>query len=507
MPRTTCWPFALIPLLLGCGGGDGGSGSVDLVRQDEALQLELPSAPPVGSPFPVVVRSSAGRPLSGPGEVTVGDQRAQPVMLYRGRGSVSATIDSEGPTVVRAVVGNRRGERTVTAQRRPLRRLTGVLQGADLRWELSSDVVLEGLVQVPAGERLTIEAGVRVLGAAKANLDVAGELVAAGTRAAPILFTREGAAPWGQIKLLEGARGRLDHVYLTQAGGDETRQFKPDHSMSQPVVLADAAAELVVEGGGAIDNPGKCYSSRVSRVTLRDVLVSRCDQGGEHDASELLVEGSHYLEIPDADGRFEDDDNDGLHLGLDPARPPPMMIIRDSVFAVCEDDGIDQAGPPLLIQRVWVEGMRHEGIATSSGSTITIEDSVVLRSDNGIEAGWGAPDTIVRNTLLADNNVGLRFGDEYLPATMDNRGKLTASYVAVFGSRQANVLNWYTGGGRAVPGAIEVSCSMVDTPEWDTQASNRPGVLSFDSQTGCLPPGQSTLPDCPVGPIGRRGCP
>ena len=174
--------------------------------------------------------------------------------------------------------------------------------------------------------------------------------------------------------------------------------------MSQAVVLADAAAELVVEGGGAIDNPGKCYSSRASRVTLRDVLVSRCDQGGEHDATELLIEGSHYLEIPDADGRFEDDDNDGLHLGLDPARAPPMMIIRDSVFAVCEDDGIDHAGPAAADPAgLGARGCTTRGSPPPSGNTVVIEDSVVLRSENGIEAGWGTPNTIVRNTLLVDN--------------------------------------------------------------------------------------------------------
>ncbi len=498
----TMLSFLCLP---GCGGGADDPGAVDPEREAGGLRLELPAEPPVGAPFPIVVRTTDGRPLSGTGAVTVGDGPPLPITLYRGRGSVSATLAGAGDVAVRAEVAGAGGARTVRATSRPQRRLTGILQGADLRWDPGADVVLDGLAQVPGGEKLTIAAGTRVLGAARANLDVAGEIDAAGTAEAPILFTREGPGPWGQIKLLEGARGRLIHVLVTQAGGDEARLFKPDHSMSQAVVLADAAAELVVEGGGAIDNPGKCYSSRASRVTLRDVLVSRCDQGGEHDATELLIEGSHYLEIPDADGRFEDDDNDGLHLGLDPARTPPMMIIRDSVFAVCEDDGIDHAGPPLLIQRVWVQDMHHEGIATSSGNTVVIEDSVVLRTENGIEAGWGAPDTTVRNTLLLDNTVALRFGDEYRPP-MISRGKLTASYVAAFGSRQANVLNWYTGGGYAVPGAIAVSCSRVDTPEWDVQGGNHPGALAIDLETGCLPADARTLPGCPEGPLGPRTC-
>ena len=95
--------------------------------------------------------------------------------------------------------------------------------------------------------------------------------------------------------------------------------------------------------------------------------------------------------------------------------------------------------------------------------------------------------------------MGLRFGDEYRPP-MISRGKLTASYVAAFGSRQANVLNWYTGGGYAVPGAIAVSCSMVDTPEWDGQGGNHAGVVTIRPRDRLPARRRANLARLPGGP-------
>lgn len=456
-----------------------------------ALRIELPAAPAPGRPFPVLVRTADGIPIEARIELAVGDGPPLAVALRRGRGSAGPIVAAAGPLRVRARLGAAWAERTVTVQERPVRRLAGTLDGDDLRWDASADVRLEGTVAVPAGRRLVIEAGARVLGGARANLDVAGELEARGTAEAPVLFTRAGDEPWGGIRLAPGARGRLAHVLLTEGGGDPARPF--GHSESQPLVLAEEGARLEVEGGGAVDNPGKAYSSARATVTIRGVLVSRCDQGGEHEDSELLLEGSHILEIPDADGRFDDDDNDGLYLssGRQLVVGTRKAIVRDTVIAVTEDDGIDHAGVPVDIERVWIEGVPHEGIAASNGARVTVTDSVIKGCGQGIEAGWGAPEVVVTHSLLLDNGVGLRWGDEY---EWKNEGRLTARYVVVIGSRQAAVRNlWEGGGGVSDPSRMEVSCSILEGAP-----ALAPG--------GCLAPGAAPLPGCPDGPPGPRTC-
>jgi hypothetical protein len=352
-----------------------------------------------------------------------------------------------------------------------------------------------------------VEAGAVVLGGARANLIVEGALEARGAAGRPVLFAPDTIeAAWGGIHLAPGARATLRQTLVTGAGGDGARAY--GHSSSQPVVFADGAI-LDWEGGGAIDNPGKGPSSRLGQVTLRDLVVARCDQGGEHSGTRLLIDRTHYMELPDADGRLDDDDNDGLHL--DPGGRPPEeapMRIQDSVFSLTEDDGIDHNGVVLDVERVWIEGAAHEGIAGSAGGRLTITDAVVTRCKQGIEAGWGAPEVVVSHALVAGNEVGLRWGDEY---DMENAGTLRAANVVVVGNRRANVLSLWEGGGNvARPEAIDVACSRVDTPGWDGRAGNEPGLPAgvplFDA-TGCVAPAHRTRAACPAAPLGPRGCP
>jgi hypothetical protein len=289
-------------------------------------------------------------------------------------------------------------------------------------------------------------------------------------------------------------------VLFTGGGADPDRQF--GHSQSQAVVFADQA-ELMVTGGGVIDNPGKGYSSRASTVTLSGVVVSRCDQGGEHQDSTLLVERSHFLEMPDADGRLEDDDNDALYVASSAMGTPGTKpaLIRDTVFAVSEDDGIDHGGAQLTLERVWIERMTHEGVAASNGGSVTISDSVVTRCHQGIEAGWGAPAVWVDHSLIFGNDIGLRWGDEYGWA---NEGTLKARAVVVTGNGEANVRNFWEGGGRAEPTAIEITCSAVSSPDWDGRGGNIPGAASV-TPGGCLD--RAALPPgCPADPPGPRVC-
>lgn len=88
----------------------------------------------------------------------------------------------------------------------------GTLDG-ERRWNADKTYVLEGIVHVPAGARLTIEPGTRVLGRPGSALIVSrgGFLHAKGTASQPIVFTSAQAegqrqpGDWGGLVLLGGA--------------------------------------------------------------------------------------------------------------------------------------------------------------------------------------------------------------------------------------------------------------------------------------------------------------
>jgi hypothetical protein len=450
------------------------------------------------------VRTSDGAPVSAAVEVSLAAAGAAPktvpVQLYRGRGSTSARVETAGELKVRASLAAIAVERSVVIAQRPRREIAGRLAGDALRWDVAADVVVTGDVTIAAGERLVVARGARVLLGPRVNIDVDGEIVVEGTPEEPVLFTAQGG-PWGGLRLQKGGKGDLRAAFLTGGGGDDRRVF--GHSDSQPVVFA-VEADLSIEGGGLVDNPGKGVSSNRARVRLRDVLTSRCDQGGEHADADLTVEASHFVELPDGDGRLDDDDNDGVYvvaLAAPPAAGPPVARFVDTVFAVTEDDGIDHNGATILAERVWIERVPHEGVAASTGGRVTVRDSVITRCQQGIEAGYGAPEVVVEHSLLWDNGVGLRWGDEY---PTPNEGKLTARFVAVGRSREANVRNrWDGGGGQPKPDAVDISCSMVSSPEWDGKNGNLAGTPSIDG-TGCVRDPRS-LPGC-EGVLGPRSC-
>ena len=66
----------------------------------------------------------------------------------------------------------------------------------------------------------------------------------------------------------------------------------------------------------------------------------------------------------------EDDDNDALYLVDVPLEDgePLESHITTSVFALGEDDAIDQNGARVNIHRSWITGFAHEGVAASNGA-------------------------------------------------------------------------------------------------------------------------------------------
>jgi hypothetical protein len=493
----------LVCALAACSGGGANGPDAGPAATGTGLTLELPLDVPAGVPFPMIVRTTDHAPLDGDARVTAGTQAPLVAVLHRGRGSVSTVIMTTGEVTVTASLGDRTGTRRLTVSARPRRELAGDLGGDDLSWTAERDVVLGADVVVPAGATLVIGAGTRVLGQARANLRVVGRVQVNGTADAPVLFTRAGSAPWGGLDLQPGATAQVAHALFTAGGGDERQVF--GHSQSQPVLMVRQAT-LTMDGGGVIDNAGKGPSSDRATLTLRDVVVSRCDTGGEHNDSALMIERSHYLEIPDGSGGMNDDDNDGIYIssGAPGVEGTHEAIVRDTVFAVTQDDGVDHAGVPVTLERVWIERVHDEGVAASNGSRITVIDSVVTKCPQAIEAGWGGPTVIVEHSALFGNGIGLRWGDEY---STPNTGTVTARYTAVGSSPMGTVVNrWDGGGGAAKPDAFDISCSMVAAPEWDGRAGNAAGTPTFDAD-GCVTGPMRALQGCPDGAIGPRSCP
>jgi hypothetical protein len=489
------WALAAFAPLAGCSdpatstsdGGIDAAPPVDAGPVEVALHLFAPPAPPIGSPFPIAIATADGSPASGTVTLQIGDGGpTQTVALYRGRGSASAIATAAGPLLLSAAAAGGTATLTVYPELRPYRDLSGDLDGAGLFWDATADIHLTAATTVPLGATLDIAPGTRVLVDPKVSLTVRGSLVSLAGEDDPIpvptLFTRAGDGAWGGIRLL-GGTADLSGTWFLAGGGDDSLPF--GHSASQPVLYAEAGA-ITMQHGGVLDSPGKAFGTAGARISLDGVLISRCDTGGQLDDSLVTIQRSHFLEIPDADRVVDDDDNDGVYIKgaflLDGIAQP--SVVRDSVFAVGEDDAIDHNESLLTVERVWIETFTHEGVAASEGRSVTVADSVIRDCDQGVEAGYGDPTVTVEHTLITGCNNGLRYGDSY---DWEVAGSLTATGVIVVGNGH-NVWNWVNAVGGPVDGAIAIECSMVDDPAWDGRNRNLSGTPDVTAE-GCLAAG------------------
>ncbi len=461
--------------------GHGDDGGDDAAAPREGLTLIARASAAPGMLFTVAVQTPEpdDRALA---LCRDADEEVATLRLYRGRGSVSLRLRELGDAAL-SVCGDERSKRLVRVEHRPIRELTGLLTAQDAHWDDTSDVRVTGDLTVPSGTTLVIGAGTRVRFGTHAAIVVEGALEVNGSSAHPTLFTAEplgNATPpaWGGLIFRPGSRGTLEGAWFNLGGGDSSRKF--GHSSSQAVIAAEGA-EVALRRSGVVDNVGKAFGTLDSVLDLDDLLISRCDTGGQLNRTALTLRNSHVLEMPDADGQFDDDDNDGLYLSQPFSDAEGQLVeslIADTVFAVGEDDAIDHNGALVRIERTFIEGFRNEGLAASNENRVTIVDSVVRRCFHGIEAGYGSPEVIVERCFLTDNEHGLHVGDSYDWAT-DARMRVT--HTVSVGNRESNAKNYVLSLMAPLPDGLEVRCSMVDEPDLDGRDGNLEAVATAEA--------------------------
>jgi len=465
-----------------------------------ALTVLMPSRVPGAAPVPLVIEAYSGAhpdyELSGLFEVSLceGDQLAE-VMLRRGRGGVVLEGVPEGQQCVAVEGEGFTGQvETEVGDVMSVRELAGELGGDGLTWGPGEVIRVTADLEVPAGKVLEIREGTVVLLAPKGNVHALGEVKSLGTAEQPVLFAPlQAGEPWGGIAH-DGSHGEYRYTFFTSGGGDGGKKF--GHSGSQPVLFADEG-QLDLDHVFLLDNAGKAMGGDKAYLTMRDSLVTRCDTGGEFDASSVEIRRSHFLEMPSADGKPVDDDNDGIYLHLPHpsfAADEASALIQGCVFAVGKDDGIDHNGARVLVADSFIEDFHNEGIACSNKNGLEVSNTLITGCAQGIEAGYGSPQVTVDHCTLVDNEVGIRLGDSYDDPI---KGSITVTNSISVQNDDHNVWNFSHQTGGPVDGQVSISHSMVDDPVFDGQNGNLPGLPQFDDMYHLLEgsPGKNAASD------------
>ena len=435
----------------------------------------------VGERLPMVVRrlnwdgevdtlASESLPWSGPGS-------SDEITFLKGVGVVSQDV-TELSDVTATVDGVGVAQIEIVGDEFPRIEMGGTLSG-DLTWPSSTEYHVTSDLTIGAGSSLTIEPGTRVLLGEDINVFVNGELSILGESTDPVIFNAltPGQA-WGGIDVRGNGSANIQYAFFTQGGGDASREF--GHSNSQPVLRASTTT-LDCNACFVIDNEGKGFAATSGFVNLHDSVVAMNDTGGEFSRSVANIQRTWVLNINNDDREaFIDDDNDGFYFSGAHSSGEPSRF-ADSFVVNTKDDGLDHNGARLEIERAWIQGGYHEGLASSNTNWARVHDSVFTGNNQGVEAGYGAPDLTVtqsvivgnRNTIDSDSPItaGLRYGDGYSNRTYS--GHITASHLVIHNNGD-NVRNWDNQNETEHPDAIDLTDSLANDDDFPNNLSGVP---------------------------------
>lgn len=352
--------------------------------------------------------------------------------LYNGMGSAPLQIDVEGEVAIRVeVAGHIWAETTTVATTAPTN-LTGTLTGDDLTW--SGAVQLSGLVIVPPGETLTIEAGTNVLLEPGALLQVDGDLTADATDANPIaIFGTDTTNTWSQIHHRGVDSTYLYRNVLIRGGGnheDEWTYRRWKHCC--PPILYFEAGDVTMERVVIGDSPNKSLMISDGTIVMRECAVNRVAMGPEFELPSTELEDLWITEIRGID------DNDGIYFwkvgqccgvptdvctaACGEPYPESVVTARGLVIADVDDDGVDTqfsydflgpathpASPDL--RDVIIYGIADKGMSLAGGNTVVTNALIFANGNLGVKTDDNNPlredhpdvSTILRNTTIVDN--------------------------------------------------------------------------------------------------------
>ena len=383
-----------------------------------SLLVVTPSNYPAGLQVPMVAvtESAGGQWKRINGHVALSAFPGEGIQLKRGVGYTLLPGQTTGTVVdCRAELKSIDADRTIVFDSTTTWHVVDGHVTNDTTWARNSRIELTRDINVAAGATLTIERGTTVRLGHRDDIRVYGALAVDGTLGEPVTFTpTDPAEPWGGFMFYSTtAVSRVTGAIFTGYGAVvdwmDQNGFG-SHRDEQPLFHFNTNSHTVATNIFIIHSGGQAFHGERARVDLERCLVQRCITGGQFNGGLVTVRNSAFVDFPYYDESFLDDDNDAFYLSWGELR------IRDSLFGWAKDDGVDAGSGTTgkaAFADCWIEACFHEGLALSRDKDISVSGCVAVNSGQGIECGHSEPQVYVTNCLVAANQVGLRYGDNY----------------------------------------------------------------------------------------------
>jgi hypothetical protein len=280
-----------------------------------------------------------------------------------------------------------------------------------------------------------------------------------------VILAAKREAPWAGIYVEgKGSELLLQFAMLVLSGASLPghRGSGLGHRDETAVIHAQKNALVRMKSVYLFDGKGQAIVAKDSRVDVTDSLVQRFTCGLQILDVNASIESSVFHGFPGIPGKeHEDSDHDAMYIV-----GGNVSIIKSAVGDAM-DDCIDSGTGPggsLLIKESWVESCFHEGVALSDNGwgiskNVRIERSVIRDNQQGIELGFSTHfHTVdVRSSLIIENQIGLRIGDNYGWAT---EGILRCDG-CIFANNSEGIKNLHAGNFRSMPEQIVMAGSVI----------------------------------------------
>lgn len=420
---------------------------------DAQLSVMAPAVFPKNLPIPVAARLTkgpasgalAGDPLFLNGRISAENHPGQGILLRRGWGStILPAATAAGARDYDAVIHGRSSTAPVQIEETTTWTTKSGDIAASENWGSNARIHLNGTLRIAAGATLTIGAGTVVRCAPGVEIWVrpGGTMTVNGTTGTPVVFVPDStSALWGGIWLhpQSGANvarftatgtlfccwGANQDWFATAPAGEPAKTF-PHHRNQQPCIATAPGAVTtltdcaLIGPTGLSQSRGAALATNGGSLNFTRVLAQRCITGGEQESCPFFeMTACAFIEMNepgtnvDSD-TFDDLDNDGLYLVPGTGR---TYRLNKCLVGWTKDDGIDTGGGgggSTLCYDCWFENCIHEGISNSGVDRIPQSyRGVHFNNGQGMECGYGAPHSLVKDCLIIGNMVGARFGDNY----------------------------------------------------------------------------------------------
>ena len=326
-----------------------------------------------------------------------------------------------------------------------LRVVSDIVLTENTTW--SGTHILEDTVVVPGGIVLNIEPGTVVQMGNGVAIKVYGQLLADGTEAEPIRFTRYGAGTrWKQIMFVEAADSRLAHCIIEYADceGDHKDYYDddcdpcttpPSRTYFQAVVALASHIDikgcvfqnLPDDGAGGEGDAIAIVSDDVEHPGEASANIRNCEflsigQGVHTRYAYVLVEDCFFTD--------HHGDNDDIDL-YGESTPPPLIL--NNVLINSHDDMINPTKCSAVIIGNVIAGSSDHGVVLRDRCSPVMINNLIYNCPSAGIAVQNQCDALLVNNTIFNCGRGIRF--------FDHTGRWGPPYCLVPGSGKATVVN------------------------------------------------------------------